>query len=67
MRQEEGEVLVVNLVGVRILELIKEGKTFSKMMAVVEEEFDVESTALQEDVEKYIDELKTAEVLLQQN
>ncbi len=46
LRQDEGEVLVVNGVGVRVVELIAEGGALPKILAALESEFDVEPEQL---------------------
>jgi len=61
--QDEGEVLVVNGVGVRIVELIGEGTTLPQILDTVEGEYDVEPAQLRTDVLTYLAELEDAGVL----
>ncbi|MEN8164589.1 MAG: PqqD family protein [Acidobacteriota bacterium] len=61
--QDEGEVLVVNGVGVRIVELIGEGTTLPQILDTLEAEYDVEPTQLKTDVNTYLAELEDAGVL----
>ncbi len=61
--QDEGEVLVVNGVGVRIVELIGEGITLPQILETLETEYDVEPEQLMTDVRTYLAELEDAGVL----
>ncbi len=61
--QDEGEVLVVNGVGVRIVELIGEGSTLPQILTALETEYDVEPEQLRTDVRTYLAELEDAGVL----
>lgn len=63
LRQDAGEVLVVNGVGIRIVELIAAGSTETEIVAVLEREFDVPADQLRADVRAYLDELSRAGVL----
>lgn len=63
LRQDEGEVLVVNGIGVRVVELISEGITLPQILDTLETEYDVEPAQLRTDVITYIAELKDAGVL----
>lgn len=60
LRQQEAEVLVLNDLGGRVLELIGppgEGRSVEEMVAVLVEEYDVEPARLQEDVSAFLAEL----------
>ncbi len=63
LRQDEGEVLVVNGVGVRVVELISDGITLEGLLATLEGEYDVDREQLRIDVTKYLEELEEAGVL----
>ncbi len=63
LRQDEGEVLVVNGVGVRVVEIISEGTTLEQMLMTLEAEYDVEPEQLRADVLAYLEELENAGVL----
>ena len=63
LRQDEGEVLVVNGVGVRVVELISEGTTLEQILTTLEGEYDVEPEQLRTDVMTYLAELEEAGVL----
>ncbi len=63
LRQDEGEVLVVNGVGVRVVELIADGASFQELLTTLEAEYDVEPKQLRTDVLSYIEELRVAGVL----
>ncbi len=63
LRQGEGEVLVVNEVGIRILELAQEGASPNRILAILEEEYDVEAGPLRKDVARFLEELTQAGVL----
>lgn len=57
LAQDAGEVLVVNEVGARILELADGETPVKDWLRVLEAEYDVPAAALQEDVARYLDEL----------
>lgn len=63
LRQDEGEVLVVNGVGVRIVELIGEGTSLAQILATLENEYTVETGQLMTDVMSYLTALEEAGVL----
>lgn len=63
LRQDEGEVLVVNGIGERIVELIGEGASLPQVLATLETEYDVEPKQLKTDVMTYLGELEEAGVL----
>ncbi len=63
LRQDEGEVLVVNGVGVRVVELIAEGTSFQQILTTLETEYEVEPEQLKTDVLTYLEELEKAGVL----
>ncbi len=63
LRQNDGEVLVVNGVGVRVVELIAGGASFQELLTTLENEYDIHPEQLRTDVLSYIEELKAAGVL----
>lgn len=63
LRQDEGEVLVVNGVGVRVVELIAEGNALKQILTTLEGEYEVDQEQLLADFKDYIEELENAGVL----
>jgi hypothetical protein len=65
LRQSEGEMLVVNGVGMRVLELIERSPSLPQLLFTLEQEYAVDAAALREDVMRYIDELRQSGVLVE--
>jgi hypothetical protein len=63
IRQEAGEVLVVNEVGARVLALLDGQLAVEELLAQLAAEFDVDLQQLREDLAGYLDELVAAGVL----
>lgn len=63
IRQEEGELLVVNEVGARILELLSEGIPTAGLIDRITQEFTVGGADLTQDVHRYLSELESARVV----
>lgn len=63
IRQEAGEVLVVNEVGARVLALLDGQRAVEELLAQLAAEFDVDLRQLREDLAGYLDELVAAGVL----
>jgi len=61
--QEKAEVLVVNGVGARILELVQREMSFEEIVQKLQEEYEVESSDMVSDVRVFIEELDGAGVL----
>ena len=61
--QERGQVIVVNGLGVRIVELVEQGCSFAAIVTSLLEEYDVEPEELRGDVLVYLEELRDAGVL----
>jgi Coenzyme PQQ synthesis protein D (PqqD) len=57
LRQESAEVLIVNPVGARLLDLVAPGQTLLQITDRLEEEFDVTREQLDEDVAVFLGEL----------
>lgn len=63
IRQEEAEVLGLNLVGARILDCVREGRSAEETVGVLEREFDADPDVLAADVAEFLDELVALGVL----
>jgi hypothetical protein len=63
VRQDTAEVMVVNEVGARILDLVDGQRTAADIGAIVEQEFDVAPDALRRDLARYVDELLAAGIV----
>jgi hypothetical protein len=63
VRQEAAEVVGLNRVGARILELIAEGKSEEEMVAVLAAEHEVDVPVLRADVGEFVQELLAAGVI----
>lgn len=56
--QRSASVLVVNAVGLRILELLRQGLSDHAIFAQLSEEFDAELQTISADGQKFLDELR---------
>ena len=63
VRQRAGEVMVVNEIGARVLDLVEAGMSIEAMVARLETEYDVERATIERDVRAYLDELVGAGVV----
>ena len=63
VRQAVGEVLVLNEVGVRVLDLLAAGKPVAAVVATLEAEYDVDAGTLERDVLDYVQELVDAGIV----
>ncbi|WP_456408253.1 PqqD family protein [Thiolapillus sp.] len=63
LRQDEGEILVVNEVAIRFVELIDGDKDLNELTDLLFQEYDVEKNTLAADLEEYADELIRQNVL----
>lgn len=63
VRQEAGEAIVVNEVGARILELLRDGLATSQVIDRLKEEYEVKEAELGEHVTHYLTELERAGVI----
>jgi hypothetical protein len=63
LRQEESEVLVLNEVGGRILELLAAGRSLGEAAQELAREFEVETDAAARDLEAFVGELVAARVV----
>jgi len=63
IRQEESEVLGLNLVGTRVLELVEQGRSVAEMLDVLRGEFEVAPATLAADVAEFLRELVAAGVI----
>ncbi len=66
IRQEEAEVLGLNLVGARILDCVREGRSAEETVEVLERELDVEPEVLAADVTAFLAELVELGVLAEE-
>lgn len=62
LRQDEGEVLVVNGVGVHIVELVQKGASRDEIHRELIEAYDVDPEQLKRDIAAYLEELQQAGV-----
>ncbi len=63
VRQSSGEAIVVDEIGAKILELLREGQTAGELVRRLETEYEVEPRRLAEDVDRFLDELLEAGVV----
>lgn len=57
IRQGDGEVVILNEVGARVLALIEEGSSVGRLLDQMTDEFDVERGELERDVLAFLQEL----------
>ena len=63
VRQSAGEVLVLNEVGVRVLDLLATGNSIARVLTALQAEYDVDAATLQSDVLAYVHELVDAGIV----
>ena len=63
VRQAAGEVLVLNDVGVRVLDLLAAGNAVSAVVTTLNAEYDVDGATLERDVRHYVQELLDAGIV----
>lgn len=63
VRQEAAEVVVLNAVAARILELVDQGHSRGEMIEVLLQEFDVDRERLAADLTTFLDELQAGGVI----
>lgn len=63
VRQKKGDVLVLNGVGARVLQLVGEGLTPTEISNRVADEYDAPSARIRNDVEGFFNELEGLEVI----
>ena len=65
VKQTAGEVLVLNEVGVRVLELLETALPVSSLLEDLAKEYTVDRITLEQDVQTYLQELLAAQVIEQ--
>jgi hypothetical protein len=63
VRQAAGEVLVLNGVGARVLDLLESGSTVASLLDALGAEYDIDQAILRRDVLAYLQELLDAGVI----
>jgi len=63
VRQREGDVLVFNQVAARVIQLVGEGLSPQQIRDRTVDEFDAPEAKIREDVEKFLDELESLNVV----
>jgi hypothetical protein len=63
VRQDAGEVLVLNEVGTRILVLLDQGLSRQQIVERLHEEFDAEPQRLGDDLEAFVYELRASGII----
>jgi hypothetical protein len=63
VRQAAGEVLVLNGVGARVLDLLEPGSTLESLLDALGAEYDIDPDVLRQDVHAYLQELRDAGVI----
>jgi hypothetical protein len=58
-----GEVLVLNDVGTRIVELCETGTSARELVTLLAEEYDIEPACLEADIQDFIQHLRDADVI----
>lgn len=65
VRQTVGEVLVLNEIGIRVLELLEAAVSVSGLLDALDAEYDIDRVTLERDVLAYLQELVDAGVIEQ--
>jgi hypothetical protein len=63
VRQEAAEVIALNEVGARVLELLSDAKGIDEVVDTLIREFDVDRSVLERDVESFLGEIVEAGIL----
>ena len=63
VRQQVGEVLALNEVGTRVIELLDGNREVGQIISEIEKEFDVERSTLEKDVLDFLTELSESGVV----
>jgi hypothetical protein len=66
VRQEAAEVIALNQVGARVLELLSDTKGIDEIVDTLIREYDVERSTLERDVEGFVGEIVEAGILEEQ-
>lgn len=66
LNQAKAEVIVVNNLGVRILECLSHSLSLKKMIDALGSEYDVESSVLETDISSFLDQLIEAGIIIHQ-
>lgn len=64
VRQDSAEVLVLNALGSRILDLLSEGRDPDRICAALLDEYEVEERQLSDDMKRFLDELLSAGLIV---
>jgi hypothetical protein len=63
LNQETADVLVVNEMGARILDLVAGGHSVKDMVAILSSDYLVEPAILEQDINEYLDDLGSAGIV----
>ena len=63
VRQAAGEVLVLNDIGVRVLDLLAAGNAVAGVVTVLNAEYDIDAPTLERDVLAYVQDLLDAGIV----
>ena len=66
IRQRAAEVVVVNEVGARVLQLVQDGVRRTKMHSLLLDEFEADASVLVADVDSFLRELVAAGILAEE-
>ena len=67
VKQAAGEVLVLSEVGARVLDLVETQTPVGAMLASLGEEYDIDSSTLERDVNGYLEQLLEAGIIERAN
>ena len=60
---DKGQYFALNTIGTRIWELIEDARTIEEICALLLEEFDVDPNQCKTDVEEYLEEMKSLDLI----
>ncbi len=63
VRQDDGELVVVNRVGVDIIQLVKDGKSFPEIVDFISTNYDVDVETAERDAREFIKEIEDAGII----
>jgi hypothetical protein len=63
VKQDDGDLIVVNQVGVDIIQLLQDGKSFSEIVDYISRNYDIDAKTAENDAMEFIDEIEAAGII----
>ena len=65
LNQKNAKIMVVNEVGIRLLELLDDSKSFGKLLELMLQEYETDENTLKTDLQEFIEELIRNDIVLE--